>query len=50
LLDAAPKLLHAGDECGNQPIHGAVLTRQLAMLDLLLARGADINQLRSAAT
>src|SRR5262249_17321272 len=46
LLDAAPELLHAGDEHGNQPIHWAVMTRQLDVLDELLARGADINAAR----
>jgi ankyrin repeat protein len=46
LLDAAPELLHAGDERGNQPIHWATMTRQLDMIDLLLARGADINARR----
>jgi RNA polymerase sigma factor (sigma-70 family) len=47
LLDAAPELLHAGDERGNQPIHWAVMTRQIDMIDELLARGAAINAKRS---
>jgi ankyrin repeat protein len=47
LLDATPDLLHAGDERSNQPIHWAVMTRQLDMIDELLARGADINTPRS---
>src|SRR5262245_13482293 len=46
LLDAAPELLHAGDERSNQPIHWAVMTRQLDLIDELLARGADINARR----
>ena len=46
LLDAAPELLHAGDSHGNQPIHWAVMTRQLDVIDELLARGADINAAR----
>ena len=46
LLDAAPELLHAGDERGNRPVHWAVMTRQLEMIDELLARGADINARR----
>ncbi len=46
LLDAAPELLHAGDGTSNQPIHWAVMTRQLDMIDELLARGADINAKR----
>jgi ankyrin repeat protein len=46
LLDAAPELLHAGDERGNQPIHWATMTRQLDVIDELLTRGADINAQR----
>jgi ankyrin repeat protein len=46
LLDAAPELLHAGDERSNQPIHWAVMTRQIDLIDELLARGADINARR----
>jgi ankyrin repeat protein len=47
LLDASPGLLHAGDERTNQPIHWAVMTRQIDVIDELLARGADINAKRS---
>ncbi len=46
LLDASPNLLHAGDHHGIQPIHWAVMTRQLELIDELLARGADINAKR----
>jgi len=46
LLDASPELLHAGDSIGNQPIHWASMTRQLDVIDELLARGADINAKR----
>ncbi|MFN0087032.1 MAG: ankyrin repeat domain-containing protein [Blastocatellia bacterium] len=46
LLDASPELLHAGDGRSNQPIHWAVMTRQLDMIDELLARGVDINAAR----
>src|SRR5712692_266965 len=46
LLDASPDLLHAGDERSNQPIHWAVMTRQIDMIDELLARGSDINAAR----
>jgi uncharacterized protein len=46
LLDATPELVHAPDERTNQPIHWAVMTRQLDMIDELLARGADINAQR----
>jgi ankyrin repeat protein len=47
LLDASPELLHAGDARGNQPIHWAVMTRQLDVIDELLNRGADINARRT---
>lgn len=46
LLDASPELLHAGDERSNQPIHWAVMTRQIDVIDDLLARGADVNAQR----
>jgi ankyrin repeat protein len=46
LLDASPELLQAGDERSNRPIHWAVMTRQLDIIDELLARGADINAAR----
>jgi ankyrin repeat protein len=46
LLDASPELLDAGDGGGNQPIHWAVMTRQIDVIDELLARGADINAAR----
>jgi ankyrin repeat protein len=47
LLDASPELLLAGDLRSNQPIHWAVMTRQLDLIDELLQRGADINARRS---
>lgn len=46
LLNEQPALLHAADEGGNQPIHWAVLTRQIELIDELLKRGADINAKR----
>jgi ankyrin repeat protein len=46
LLDASSELLHAGDQRSNQPIHWAVMTRQIDLIDELLARGADINAAR----
>lgn len=45
-LDARPELLHFADGYGNKPIHWAVMTRQLALIDCLLQRGADINAMR----
>ena len=46
LLDASPESLHEGDGGSNQPIHWAVMTRQIDMIDELLERGADINAAR----
>lgn len=46
LLAATPELLQAGDAGSNQPIHWAVMTRQIDLIDELLARGADINAAR----
>lgn len=46
LLAASPGLLHAGDETSNQPIHWAVMTRNIHLIDQLLDRGADINARR----
>jgi ankyrin repeat protein len=43
LLDATPTLLHAGDGRSSRPIHWAAMTRQLGLIDELLARGADID-------
>ena len=47
LLDASPELLHAGDRGSSRPIHWAVMTRQLDLVDELLARGADIDARRA---
>jgi ankyrin repeat protein len=46
MLETQPDLVHAADERGNQPIHWAVLTRQVDLIDDLLTRGADINAMR----
>ncbi|WP_282942237.1 ankyrin repeat domain-containing protein [Paenibacillus sp. RC67] len=37
-----PEAIHSGDERGNTPMHWAVLTRQLWLIDELLNRGADL--------
>jgi ankyrin repeat protein len=47
LLDASPHLLHAGDLRSNQPIHWAVMTRQLDLIDSLLHRGASLEAQRA---
>lgn len=41
LLDAAPDLLHAGDERSNQPIHWAVMTRHGAYPNPEVESSAD---------
>jgi len=48
-LDESPQLLHAGDARSNQPIHWAVMTRQIPIVDELLARGAEIDARRADA-
>jgi len=46
LLEAEPALLHAGDLRSNRPLHWAVMTRQIELVDELLQRGADIDDRR----
>ncbi len=45
-LQRYPEALHHGDRRSNQPIHWAVMTRQIELIDTLLERGADINARR----
>ncbi|MCQ6557088.1 ankyrin repeat domain-containing protein [Paenibacillus mendelii] len=45
-LDRDPAALHSSDERGNTPLHWAVMTRQLRLIDLLIERGADIESIR----
>ena len=47
LLDESPHRVHAGDGRSSQPIHWAVMTRQIPIIDELLGRGADINAKRA---
>jgi ankyrin repeat protein len=47
ILSAQPELVHAADERTNQPIHWAVMTRQLELIDFLLELGANINAIRA---
>jgi len=47
ILEESPQLVRAGDARSNQPIHWAVMTRQIPMVDELLARGADIDARRA---
>jgi ankyrin repeat protein len=42
LVESAPEMVHAADKMGNQPIHWAVLTRQINLLEYLLYRGPEI--------
>jgi ankyrin repeat protein len=46
LLDADPELIRKGDARSNQPIHWAVMTRQLEVIDELVSRGADLDAAR----
>jgi ankyrin repeat protein len=46
LIEASPELIHSADQRGNQPLHWAVMTRQMDLIDWLLGRGADINAVR----
>lgn len=46
IVSSRPELVHAADERGNQPIHWAVLTRQIDIIDYLLSQGADIEAQR----
>jgi ankyrin repeat protein len=46
LLASSDEYTHATDDEGNQPIHWATMSRQPEMIDVLLARGADINAKR----
>ena len=48
LVDADPALLHVGDARSNQPIHWAVMTRQLDLIDELHRRGADLHAPRAS--
>jgi ankyrin repeat protein len=43
ILDEQPDLIDATDLRGNLPIHWAVMTRNLPLIDLLLANGANID-------
>jgi RNA polymerase sigma factor (sigma-70 family) len=47
ILDTSPQLIRAGDARSNQPIHWAVMTRQIPMIDEVLSRGADIDARRA---
>lgn len=47
LLDALPSLVHGSDERGNTPLHWAVLTRKLQLIDELIRRGADLQARRT---
>lgn len=47
VLDESPDLLHASDERGNTPLHWAVLTRKLQLIDELIRRGAHLHAKRA---
>ncbi len=43
LIGTQPELLKACDATGNYPLHWAVMTRNLELIDSFLQRGADID-------
>ena len=45
-LQKNPELVYIADTRGNQPIHWAVLTRQLDLIEWLLQQGVNINAVR----
>jgi ankyrin repeat protein len=45
-LKQYPEALHQGDRRSNQPIHWAVMTRQIGLIDFLNEIGADLNAKR----
>ncbi|MBA2301038.1 MAG: ankyrin repeat domain-containing protein [Acidobacteria bacterium] len=47
ILDESSHLVRAGDARSNRPIHWAVMTRQIPLIDELLSRGADIDARRA---
>ncbi len=47
LLHDKPHLIHTGDKRTNQPLHWAVMTRNLPLIDLLLEKGANIDAMRA---
>ena len=50
LLDADPSLVHRSDATGGTPLHRAAAVVARDLVELLLARGADIHALHGAAT
>ena len=46
IIGTRPELIQAADETGNQPIHWAVLTRRIDVIDYLWSMGADIEAQR----
>jgi len=43
VLHESPELLHSSDERGNTPLHWAVLTRNVPLIDALIHRDADLS-------
>ncbi len=46
-VDENPDVLHSSDERGNTPLHWAVLTRQLKLIDFFIEKGADLQAKRA---
>lgn len=47
LLSQNPNLIHEADERGNTPLHWAVMTRRLDMIDSLITHGANTEAVRA---
>ena len=47
VLAENPGFIHAADALGNGPLHWAALTRQNDLVDLFVARGADLEARRA---
>ena len=47
VLTGHPGFIHAADALGNGPLHWAALTRQNDLVDLFVARGADLEARRA---
>lgn len=47
VIDEQPQLIHAADEHGNRPLHWAVMSRRLPVIEKLLDAGADIQARRA---
>lgn len=47
LINQNPEAIYSSDERGNTPLHWAVLTRQMELIDFLIEKGADLEAKRA---